>query len=300
MSYQHQFTGQTEGIRTTAPVRWRVFDGLLAAYWEAEGEAGSRGYYLSANPRVSIFFADMSSIRVAHDDKAARRADRPMPRALYVPAGMPMWTSFTSAFAFSHLDIHLAPERLLGLLAPSLGTAEALKILRRPVDQHETRDLETLARLLAGEVSAPSRHDLFAENLAASLVTGILDIDLPHSELQTVPSDGRLTRAQMRKVVKTFEAGGGRRMSVAEMSEAVSLSESWFTHVFKNTTGVPPLQWQMSRRVERARALLAESELSVAEIADRLGFSDQAHFTRAFRQVAGETPAAWRRAHRAG
>src|SRR3546814_15715689 len=104
----------------------------------------------------------------------------------------------------------------------------------------------------------------------------------------------------MRKVVARFEAGGGRRVTVAEMAASVGLSESWFTHVFKTTTGMTPLQWQSRRRIDLAKDLLGESNLGISEIADRLGFSDQSHPTRIFQQIEGKTPAAWRRAHRAG
>jgi AraC family transcriptional regulator len=76
------------------------------------------------------------------------------------------------------------------------------------------------------------------------------------------------------------------------------LSESWFANVFKQTTGKTPLQWQLGRRIELAQKLLSESDLTVADIAAQLGFSDQAHLTKAFRQIAGETPAAWRRLQR--
>ena len=58
-------------------------------------------------------------------------------------------------------------------------------------------------------------------------------------------------------------------------------------------TGTTPLQWQLRQRVDLAQGLLCGSGLSVAEIADRLGFTDQAHLTRVFRQVTGATPAAW-------
>ena len=84
-------------------------------------------------------------------------------------------------------------------------------------------------------------------------------------------------------------------LDVAEMAETVGLSESWFANVFKQTTGKTPLQWQLGKRIDLARKLLVESELTIADIAAQLGFSDQAHLTKAFRQIAGETPAAWRR-----
>lgn len=291
MSYHHQFIGQTEGIRPIAPVRWRGLDGLMGAFWEAEGEAGGRGYYLSANPRISIFFTNVSSIRVANQDGAVRRTDRPLARAFYVPAGMPMWTSFTSSLSFSHLDIHLNAERLVKFLVPAIGRSAALEVLGRPAELRETGDIELLARLLVDEITTPTRHGLYAESVAGGLIAGVLDLD----RTETDRGEGRLTRRQMRKVVASFEAGGGRRMTVAEMSECVSLSESWFSHVFKNTTGMTPLQWQLKQRIHLAQKLLAEGALSVAEIADHLGFADQAHLTKVFRQFAGETPAAWRR-----
>src|SRR3546814_18315159 len=95
----------------------------------------------------------------------------------------------------------------------------------------------------------------------------------------------------MRKVVARFEAGGGRRVTVAEMAASVGLSESWFTHVFKTTTGMTPLQWQSRRRLDLAKDLLGASNLRIPAIADRLGFSDPSHLTRILHQIQGQTPA---------
>jgi AraC-like DNA-binding protein len=79
------------------------------------------------------------------------------------------------------------------------------------------------------------------------------------------------------------------------MAATVGLSESWFSNVFKQTTGQTPLQWQLAKRIDRAQELLRFKEATVAEVAAQLGFTDQAHLTKVFRQVVGETPAAWRR-----
>jgi len=84
-------------------------------------------------------------------------------------------------------------------------------------------------------------------------------------------------------------------MSVKDMAETVGLSESWFAHVFRQTTGKTPMQWQLARRIELAKTLLRDGDLPVALIAAHVGFNDQAHLTRMFRQVTGDTPAAFRR-----
>ncbi|MEC9431890.1 MAG: AraC family transcriptional regulator [Pseudomonadota bacterium] len=296
MSYHHQFTGRTEGIRPTAPLRWRGLDGLIAAFWEAEGDAGARGYYLSANPRISLFFDDVASIRVTDREETPPWAGRPMARAIFVPAGRPLWTSFARSLQFSHLDLHMDAGKALKTLAPSLGRAAAAEALRRPAEAAPgaMAALEPLGRLLVAEIETPARHDLYAESLAAALLAGVLDL----GSGRAARAEGRLTRAQLRKVAARFEAGGGRRLSVAELAEAVGLSESWFSHVFKATTGMTPLQWQARRRIGLAKTLLDEGVLDISDIAQRLGYSDQAHLTRAFRQVEGETPAAWRRSRR--
>lgn len=297
LSYLHSMTCYTEGIRPIVPVKWRGLDGLVSVFWEAEGQSGAKGYYLSPDPRIVIFFSDVSPhIRMSNQEGLRGQDGRPMSRAIYVPAGVPLWTSFTSWYRFSHLDIHLHRDRLLRYLAPSLGTSHALAAVRRPVELQDVPAIESLAGLVVDEVSNPSRHPIFAETLVGSIVTGLLDI--PMSE--RVPVNGRLTQAQLNKLIARFNEKSDGRLAVAEMAEIVGLSESWFANVFKQTTGKTPLQWQLARRIELAQELLSESKLTVADIAAQLGFSDQAHLTKAFRQVVGETPAAWRRLRQIG
>lgn len=296
MTYRHSMTCYTEGIRATAPVKWRGLDGLMGVYWDAEGQSGAKAYYLSPDPRIVIFFNDVSPhIRMSNRDGELGLHDRPMTRAIYVPAGVPLWTSFMSSHRFSHLDIHLHKDRLLRYLAPSVGTSFALAALRRPVEIQDIRAIEALASLLVNEVSNPTKHAVYAESLVGCIVAGLLEIPEQGNE----QTNGRLTQAQMNRLISRFNECSDCRLTVAEMATTVGLSESWFANVFKQTTGKTPLQWQLGRRVELAQKLLAESELTVADIAAQLGFSDQAHLTKAFRQIAGETPAAWRRMRQA-
>lgn len=290
--YLHSMTCHTEGIQALAPVKWRGLDGLMSVFWDAEGESGARGYYLSPDPRIVIFFNDVSPhIRMTNREGGTEGHYRRMTRAIYVPAGVPLWTSFTSRHRFSHLDLHVHKDRMLRFLSPSVGTSTALTALRRPVEVQDTVAVEMLASLLVDEVSNPSKHAVYAESLVGSIVAGLLDIPGDDGER----ANGRLTQAQMNKLISRVNASSDCRLTVAEMAATVGLSESWFANVFKQTTGTTPLQWQLGKRVDLAKKLLAESDLSIADIAVQLGFSDQAHLTKAFRRIAGETPAAWRR-----
>lgn len=275
-----------------APVKWRQLDGVVSVLWEAESQSGATGYYLSDDPRIMIFFDDVSSrIRISNQDGDFSQHYRPMTRAIYVPAGVPMWTNSKSIHRFSHLNLHMHRDRLLRFLSPSVGASAAVTALRRPVEIQDIGAIETLAGLLVGEIASPSKHAVYAESLVGSIVAGLLDI--PDDDGKT--ANGRLTQAQMNKLLSRLDARSDRRLTIAEMAATVGLSESWFATVFKQTTGKTPLQWQLAKRIGLAKKLLSESDLSIAAIAAQLGFSDQAHLTKAFGQITGDTPAAWRR-----
>lgn len=84
-------------------------------------------------------------------------------------------------------------------------------------------------------------------------------------------------------------------LHVPELARMCRLSPTYFVRAFANTVGMAPYAWFMDRRVAQAQILLADSELPLAQIALDCGFSDQAHFTKAFGKTTGTTPARWRK-----
>ncbi|GGE15747.1 transcriptional regulator [Primorskyibacter flagellatus] len=289
MGYSHDFTGHTNSLRSVSPVEWRQFGNALVAHWQAVGDRGATGDYISANPRISIFFDDMSSISATTGDRT-----RHLARAIFIPAGMQLRTSFSKPLSFAHVDIHIDHSWAVQFLSTTLPRTVATRALETPSERDDIADIEPLAHLLVSELRAKRHHDLYAENIINALLAAVLDLNVATTE----DANARLTGAQMRKVLRLLDTSRGRRLSTAQMAEAVNLSVSWFSLVFRNTTGMTPHQWQLSKRVDQAQDLLSGSDLSVADIADRLGFSDQAHLTRAFRRIVGETPASWRRCQR--
>jgi AraC family transcriptional regulator len=79
------------------------------------------------------------------------------------------------------------------------------------------------------------------------------------------------------------------------MPAAAHLSVYHFARQFKAATGLPPHQYVILRRVERAKELLqAGTDLSLAEVAARAGFSDQSRFSHHFKRLVGVTPGQFR------
>jgi AraC family transcriptional regulator len=71
------------------------------------------------------------------------------------------------------------------------------------------------------------------------------------------------------------------------------MSPSYFSRLFKQSTGLSPHQYVIQDRVDRAKQLLRQRELSIAEISDCLGFTHQSHFSHHFKRLVGSSPKAF-------
>ncbi len=84
-------------------------------------------------------------------------------------------------------------------------------------------------------------------------------------------------------------------ISMAEMASLTGLSSTHFNRRFRQLLRMTPMQYLRSIRVQAARDLLTTSSRTLAEIAVAVGYTDQSHLTKRFREVTGITPAAYRR-----
>ena len=99
--------------------------------------------------------------------------------------------------------------------------------------------------------------------------------------------------------VRTFVTEGmGQSIHVDHMAAAVGLSPFHFARLFKEATGEAPHAYLTRVRIQEAKRLLADTDLPLAEIAQRVGFRTQAHFTGVFHKHAGTTPRAYRKGTR--
>ena len=84
-------------------------------------------------------------------------------------------------------------------------------------------------------------------------------------------------------------------ISLATLAAMVRLSPFYFCRSFKQSLGVPPHRYHMTRRVERAKVLLAQGRHSMTDIGLTLGYRDASAFTAAFRRITGITPSEYSR-----
>jgi AraC family transcriptional regulator len=109
---------------------------------------------------------------------------------------------------------------------------------------------------------------------------------------------GGLAGWQAKRVEAHIDTNLARKVLIDDLARLVGLSNGQFCRAFKSTFGIPAHVYLMHRRIEVAQGVMLRTSAPLSEIALRCGMSDQAHFTRTFRRVVGETPCLWRRTRR--
>jgi AraC-like DNA-binding protein len=109
-------------------------------------------------------------------------------------------------------------------------------------------------------------------------------------------SRGGLAPWQIRKVSSYVDANLNQTIRNENLATIARLNASHFCYAFRNSFGEPPHEYVIRRRVERAQGLMLTTSAPLSAIALDCGLADQAHLSRLFRRVVGESPSAWRRA----
>lgn len=184
--------------------------------------------------------------------------------------------------------------RVLACAAADLGRFGDLETRwAHGVDDPLMRELVNALREPAAREDDP--EPAYAASLASALAARVVRDYSTAPSSGPRPEGGGLAPRVLRRTIEYIHDRLDSTLTVAQLAECCSLSAFHFSRMFKRSTGLTPHQYLVNQRVARARQLLIDPALSLAEIALRAGFYDQAHLTRCFRRVTGTTPASFAR-----
>ena len=158
--------------------------------------------------------------------------------------------------------------------------------------------IEHIAWAIRAEMTDPAPAGrLLVETLAAALAVHVVRqySNLAPASISLPSARGALDHRRLRRVTDFIEAELGEDLTIEALAKEASLSPFHFARAFKGATGSAPHRYLTYRRIERAKTLIGEGELPLADVADECGFSSQAHFTRRFKQFVGTTPGEYRK-----
>ena len=152
--------------------------------------------------------------------------------------------------------------------------------------------LETALKLATLIESGGSDQRFYAQALGVVLAHELLN---PGRYAAHPQAGGGLAAWQRRKALAYIEEHLAESISLEALAELVGLSACYFCRAFCQSLGIPPQRYQLSRRIERAKALLAKHAASVTDVGLTVGYHDASAFCTAFRRITGLTPTAYRR-----
>jgi AraC family transcriptional regulator len=189
----------------------------------------------------------------------------------------------------------LLPSGFLGVLAAA-GSALPAVAESPPRFDPACEHLAGLIRLQSGIPGA----------LDATFVDGIARMVVGHLArcwavaAPTLDDVGRLSPTELARLQAHVDAHLEQRLSVEDLARVLDLGYASFARRLKAAIGLNPMQYLIQRRVECCKRLLTDPQWTLADIAYRAGFSNQAHFSTTFRAQLGVTPSEFRQRLRLG
>jgi AraC-like DNA-binding protein len=208
----------------------------------------------------------------------------------FVPAGHAYHEWQDPSLLLNATYFYLDPARLPAALEPACKDAfRAPRLLFEDAALWETA-LKLRRLLEAPDTDSPLCFEALGVVLAHELARANAAPRDPQPRAR-----GGLAGWQRRIVTEFIEGHVSEQIPLAKLAQLVQLSPYHFCRAFKQSFGLPPHRYHTGRRIERAKALLAQPNYSVTEIGLSVGFSETSSFTAAFRKATGLTPTAYHR-----
>ena len=250
-------------------------------------QSGQREHMLMCSTGRTLPEGDAQSVlRTENGVQRWRRA--PRGHVTFVPAGMPI--DWRWSYHSDSIHLILSPS-FLARLQEETGMRSGLRPLFRTVNEPLR---QTLGRLREEAQAEDAGRALALATLTQLAGVGILRA-AGAAGTPAAPEVAGISEPELRRALELIDDRLDESLSLEELARESGLSKYHFARAFKRRTGFPPHQYQLRRRIERARVLLREdSHRSVAEIASRLGFADESHLRRHFKRIVGTTPGRFR------
>jgi AraC family transcriptional regulator len=258
---------------------WRRASGAVIT--RARGE----GYLHSDQHLIALPLTDYGDATIHVDGGAAQRLPTTAQHLIgFRPAGISIRTT-VCAPTYSYAAIFQDPEIYRGLASEVSSSIDTGYLGLKP-----GLEAPQAAQLIAAIIAEMSGHGL--DHLLVDALHIALALQIARhfqgAALRPLPA-GRLSRQRLERVLDYIEAHLGS-LTLGDLAGVACLSPYHFSRCFARSMGVGPHRYVMGRRIARARDLLLHSDLSLADIADVVGFDSQASFTSRFGRELGISP----------
>ena len=199
-----------------------------------------------------------------------------------------------------HTEVSLNAQPLeyivLGIEGAELVTGENTRGPFCILDHYESVEISSCMRNILREME---QKNTGYEDVCQAYME-ILIIRLMRSTALSVPSESQVisVNRQCAAVRRYIDLHFKEALTLEQLAAEGHINKYYLSHAFKREYGVSPINYMISKRIEESKYLLAETDLSMTQIAQLLGFSSLSYFSQVFRRTQSVTPMEYRQSQR--
>ena len=196
----------------------------------------------------------------------------------------------------THTEVSLNAQPLeyivLGIEGIELATSKSSNGQFNILDHFESVEISSCLRNILREME---QKNTGYEDICQAYME-ILIIRLMRNTALAVPTEPQVVSGnrQCAAVKRYIDLHFKESLTLDQLAEDAHMNKYYLSHAFKREYGVSPINYMITKRIEESKYLLAETDLSMSQIAQLLGFSSLSYFSQVFRRTQATTPMEYR------
>jgi YesN/AraC family two-component response regulator len=186
---------------------------------------------------------------------------------------------------------------LLDLMMPEL---DGFGVLNAMQDEQLLRNIPVI--ILSGQSLNKNEMNRLSKSVAAVMGKGLFSKEEMLDRIDAVISHRKRLGSEPQRLVQRAMAyiheNYTSNISRSDVADHLCVNEQYLSRCFKNEIGIGPITYLSRYRIDQAKQLLEQGDLSITQVAMEIGLSSQSYFSRLFQQETGITPSAYRRGER--
>lgn len=258
-------------------------DGVVAALWNNRHD--SQDYHAPSHHTLSCYIA--GGTETFRRDQPCKKGSPD--KICTLPAGHQSSWVVNGEIRLAHL--YISPEQFSLNCVTLLDREPRELALQEKTFLDDPQQAERFHRLIGMNWKEPGER-LLTSSLAHELLDHMILSQVGLRE--GLRLKGGLAPHVRRQLVEFIELNLAEPLSLGQLAGTCSLSEYHFARMFRESFGLPPHQYLLARRINRARDLLRSTRMALGEIAVECGFASASHFSNRFKQAMGATAGEYR------
>jgi AraC family transcriptional regulator len=207
---------------------------------------------------------------------------------------MPFGQTFSANWRneYELVSVDFSPK-YLSRMAQEMNISAKVELKDTVLQQKDLLIQQLSLAFLAEAEKKETASRLYSESIAHTLMFHLIK-NYSTANFEEKLFSGGLSGNKLRRVTEFINDNLEQDLTLTEIAQVAGLSHFHFARAFRKTIGITPQQYITNRRIEKAKELLAKSDLPIVEVGFQTGFKNQSHFTTLFRKITSLTPKLWR------